>query len=71
MSFSSVYTPVIEASRGNIVKSVHFGAIAVVDKHGKLIASAGDPNLITYLRSSSKPFQLLPLIEQGGVKNSI
>ncbi len=68
MSFSSAYIPLIEASRGNIVESVHFGAIAIVDKQGKLIASAGDPDLVTYLRSSSKPFQLLPLIEQGGVK---
>lgn len=68
MSFSSAYTPLIEATRGNIVESVHFGAVAIVDKYGKLFASAGDPNLITFLRSSSKPFQLLPLIEQGGVK---
>ncbi len=68
MSFSSACIPLIEASRGGIVESVHFGAIAIVDKHGQLKASAGDPNLITYLRSSSKPFQLLPLIEQGGVK---
>ncbi|MAT41572.1 MAG: asparaginase [Anaerolineaceae bacterium] len=68
MSFSSAYTPLIEATRGNIVESVHFGAIAIVDKNGNLVASAGDPNLTTYLRSSSKPFQLLPLIESGGVK---
>jgi L-asparaginase II len=33
-----------------------------------LVASIGDPYLVTYLRSSSKPLQLLPLLEMGGIE---
>jgi L-asparaginase II len=62
----SNYLPVYEYTRGSTVESIHYGAIAVVDVTGKLIASVGDPGVVTYLRSSAKPFQALPFIEQGG-----
>lgn len=62
------YLPLVHATRGNLVESIHWGAIAVVDKFGRLFASFGDPELVTYLRSSSKPIQALPLIELGGVE---
>ncbi len=55
----------VEVTRGGCVESEHRGAIAVVDATGKLIAHAGDVQLVSYLRSSAKPFQLLPLIESG------
>jgi L-asparaginase II len=58
--------PLVECTRGDTVESVHFGALAVVDPHGTLIASYGDPNTVTFLRSTAKPFQLLPFIEAGG-----
>jgi L-asparaginase II len=57
---------VVELTRGSIVESVHFGAIAVVDAGGSLIASVGDPEAVTFMRSSAKPFQALPFIEMGG-----
>jgi L-asparaginase II len=53
----------VEVTRGGRVESEHRGAIAVVDAHGKLIAHVGDVDLVSYLRSSAKPFQLLPLVE--------
>ena len=62
------YLPIVHATRGNLIESIHWGAIAVVDKYGNLIASYGDPELVTYLRSSSKPIQALPLIELGGAE---
>ncbi len=65
-NLSRSYQPVFELTRGGIVESIHFGAFAVVDSHGNLLASAGDPNLVTFLRSSAKPFQALPFIERGG-----
>jgi L-asparaginase II len=55
----------VEVTRGGRVESEHCGAIAVVDAAGKLIAHLGDVQLVSYLRSSAKPFQLLPLIESG------
>lgn len=60
------YQPVFELTRGRIVESIHFGAAAVVDSHGRLLASLGDPQAVTFLRSSAKPFQALPFIERGG-----
>jgi len=62
------YQPMLEVTRGPIVESVHFGATAVVDVRGRLIASYGDPYTVTYLRSSAKPIQALPLIEMGGAE---
>jgi L-asparaginase II len=60
------YQPIFELTRGRIVECVHFGAAAVVDSHGRMLASIGDPQLVTFLRSSAKPFQALPFIELGG-----
>lgn len=62
------YEPVYEVTRGEIVESVHFGALAVVDADGRLIASRGSAEAFAYLRSTAKPFQALPLIEAGGVE---
>ncbi len=61
------YEPIFQLTRGDIVESVHFGAIAVVGANGKLAASYGDPRLITFTRSSAKPLQALPFLENGGM----
>jgi L-asparaginase II len=60
------YQPILELTRGEIVETVHFGALAVVDALGNLLTSYGDPATVTYLRSSAKPFQAVPFIESGG-----
>lgn len=60
------YSPVFDLSRGETLESIHFGAIAVVDIYGKLLAWYGDPQVVTFLRSSAKPFQILPFLEHGG-----
>jgi len=60
--------PLFEVTRGNIIESVHYGSIAVVDSNGKLISSYGDPKAVAFLRSSAKPFQALPFVERGGVE---
>lgn len=62
------YQPLIEVTRGQIVESVHWGAVAVVDVHGKLLASIGDPQPPVFLRSSAKPFQALTFVELGGAE---
>jgi L-asparaginase II len=63
------YLPIFELRRGDAVESVHFGAFAVVDSLGKLVASYGKPDATSFLRSSAKPFQALPFIEAGGHKH--
>ncbi len=59
------YLPILELTRGGIVESLHHGALAIADSQGRLIASYGDPGVVTFLRSSAKPFQAVPLIESG------
>lgn len=60
------FLPVFELTRGRIVESIHYGALAVADSHGKLLYSNGDPQTVAFLRSSAKPFQALPFFERGG-----
>lgn len=62
------YDLIYELYRGGIVESLHYGAAAVADAHGRLVAAWGDPHTVTYLRSSAKPFQAVPLIERGGAE---
>ena len=62
------YAPLLERTRGTTVESLHYGAAAVVDSSGKLLARIGDPQTVTFLRSAAKPFQALPFIEQDGAR---
>jgi L-asparaginase II len=55
----------VEVVRGGQVESRHNVSFAIADTHGHLYASWGDPGLITFLRSSAKPFQALPFVESG------
>ncbi|MGH7635621.1 MAG: asparaginase, partial [Gemmatimonadaceae bacterium] len=41
---------------------------AVVDVHGRVLAQAGDPELVTFWRSGAKPFQAVPLVEDGAAE---
>jgi L-asparaginase II len=66
---SSDVQPLVEVTRGPIVESIHFGCFVVVDAAGKVVASAGNPETVSYLRSSAKPFQVLPFVERGGVEH--
>lgn len=53
-------------TRNGIVESIHYGAAAVVTPAGTLFAQAGDSQARTFMRSSAKPFQCIPLLEMGG-----
>ena len=59
------YQPILECTRGGIVESSHDGIITVAAADGSLLANYGDANLLTFIRSSAKPFQALPLVESG------
>lgn len=58
----------VEAVRGGIGESVHRVSVAIVDSRGRLVARAGDPDFVTFLRSAAKPFQALPLVEDGAAQ---
>ncbi|HKV71189.1 MAG TPA: asparaginase, partial [Gemmatimonadales bacterium] len=55
----------VELVRGSIVESRHEVHAAVVDGDGKLVASAGDPDYVTFWRSAAKPFQAMPIVADG------
>lgn len=61
--------PILELIRAQVVEAVHSGSIAIVDSTGKLLHSWGDPHMVAFLRSSAKPFQILPFVERGGVEH--
>ena len=57
--------PLVKVIRGAIVESRHRGHIVAVEPDGNVIAYLGGPETVTYLRSSSKPHQAVPLITSG------
>ncbi|MCL6581237.1 MAG: asparaginase [Firmicutes bacterium] len=55
----------VEVRRGDYVECVHRGSVAVVDLDGRLVASVGDPDCVTFMRSAAKPIQALAVVESG------
>lgn len=55
----------VEVRRGLLTESRHRGHISVVEPDGTEVTHLGAPQIITYLRSSAKPFQAIPLIASG------
>lgn len=58
----------VGVTRGPMIESRHAVHAVVVDASGTVIASVGDPQLRTYWRSCAKLFQVMPLIEDGGLE---
>lgn len=58
----------IQVYRGNYIESSHEVHIAVVNIEGELIAYYGDPNRLTFARSSMKPFQAIPAVKSGAME---
>lgn len=57
--------PLVEIERGTIMESRHCGHVAVLDGDGRVLASSGAPDTISFLRSSAKPHQTIPLVATG------
>lgn len=60
------HVPLIEVTRGDAVESIHYGSAAVVDARGQMLYQVGNPNLLTFTRSTIKPFQAAPFLRAGG-----
>jgi L-asparaginase II len=58
----------VEITRGDLVESVHRGAVAIVDSEGAVRFALGDVETPVYTRSSLKPIQALPLVESGAAE---
>jgi L-asparaginase II len=65
------HAPLLATTRGfagrETVECVHAGSIAIVDRDGRLVAGAGDPEALNFTRSTLKPLQALPFVEDGGM----
>ncbi len=55
----------VEEYRGELLECVHRGYICCVNEDGQVVYSIGDPEFVTYMRSSAKPIQAIPLIKRG------
>jgi L-asparaginase II len=58
-------TSLVEVWRGPIVESRHRGHLTAVEGTGHTVAALGLPETVTYVRSSGKPFQAIPVIASG------
>lgn len=57
--------PLVEVRRGAITESRHRGHIVVVEPGARIVSHVGAPETVTFLRSSAKPFQAVPLLVSG------
>ena len=58
----------VEVTRGGRVESCHVVHVAVVHATRGLVAVAGDPAFVSFVRSAIKMFQALPLVEDGAAE---
>ncbi len=61
----SAAVDLVELWRGGRLESVHQGHAVVMDETGEIVASWGNPDHVTYPRSSAKMIQALPMVESG------
>jgi L-asparaginase II len=60
--------PLVEVRRGAITESRHRGHIAAVTSDGKVVSYFGVPETVTFLRSSAKPLQSIPVLASGAAE---
>ncbi len=57
--------PLVEVTRGGLTESRHRGHIVAVEPKGNIVAQLGSTETVTFLRSSAKPHQAIPLLTSG------
>lgn len=57
----------VDVYRGDTVESRHTLAAALVDANGHLLESYGEPDVVTFWRSSAKPVQAKPWVDDGTI----
>ncbi|MCL6459908.1 MAG: asparaginase [Gorillibacterium sp.] len=57
----------VKIYRGKLAESTHLIHIAVTDTAGTLLYSVGNPERITFARSSAKPLQAIAVVESGAI----
>ncbi len=54
--------------RGETLESIHRGHLIVVEGDGNIVKSIGNPEMVTFFRSSAKAFQAIPFIASGAAE---
>ncbi len=54
--------------RGKTVESIHRGSLLIIDGDGREIVNIGNAETVAFIRSSAKPFQVLPFLLSGGAE---
>lgn len=57
--------PLAVSHRSGRIDALHYGSVAVTDASGALLYAVNDPGFPTYLRSSIKMIQALPVVMSG------
>jgi len=57
--------PLVEVTRGGLTESRHRGHVVACEPDGRVVAQLGARVTVTFLRSSAKPHQAIPLITSG------
>ena len=60
----------VDVLRGNVVESIHRGAVAVLDADGCVVSEIGDIDRPIFPRSAVKVLQALPLVASGAADQS-
>lgn len=60
-----IRNPLAVTHRSGRIDALHYGSIAVADPSGRLLYAVNDPHYPTYLRSSIKMIQALPVVLSG------
>jgi L-asparaginase II len=63
-----VAEPLVAVKRGGLTESRHRGHIVAIEPDGTIVAYLGAPETVTFLRSSAKPLQALPLLVSGAAE---
>lgn len=59
---------IIQARRGGTIESVHHAVAALAGPDGEIVERWGDPGMVTFWRSSAKPFQAQAWLDDGTVE---
>jgi len=58
----------LHSTRGGLVETIQSGHVVAVDARRRLLASAGDPDAWSYMRSSAKPLQATMVMRSGAAE---
>lgn len=62
---SEQFAPLAIVARNDVDESVHFGALVALNPDGSRAFCVGDPEILIFPRSATKPFQALAMVRCG------